>query len=140
METNTTINGRTPEEIKKGLEYYAETDFAKKLNACKQGLKYWYAEDVAADALAYIQQLEERVVDLNKTSKQLERERDAAVRTARWQFERRGKDGMTKLPVCSWCGATPKYYAPMNSVGMQTPPHCHECGSRMSPLVKMEVE
>ena len=60
-----TINGRTPEEIKKGLEYYAETDLAKKLNACKQGLKYWYAEDVAADALAYIQQLE--------------RERNAAV-------------------------------------------------------------
>ena len=73
------INGRTPEEIKRGLEYYAETDLAKKLNACKQGLKYWYAEDAAADALAYIQQLEERVVDLNKTSKQLERERDAAV-------------------------------------------------------------
>lgn len=63
-----TINGRTPDEIKKGLEYYAETDLAKKLNACKQGLKYWYAEDVAADALAYIQQLE--------------RERDAAVEAA----------------------------------------------------------
>ena len=60
-----TINGRTPEEIKKGLEYFAETDLSKKLAACKQDLKYWYAEDVAADALAYIQQLE--------------RERDAAV-------------------------------------------------------------
>ena len=62
------------------------------------------------------------------------------VRTARWQFERRGKDGVTELPVCSGCGATPKYYVPKNDVGMQVPPYCHECGSKMAAVVKMEVE
>lgn len=121
----TTINGRTPEEIKRGLECCSVDGLS--CSNCSYCVSC--DADIHAlerDALALIQQLE--------------RERDKAVRTARWQFERRGKDGMTELPVCSGCGATPKYYAPMNSVGMQTPPYCHECGSRMSPLVKMEVE
>lgn len=61
------------------------------------------------------------------------------VRHARWQFEARGKDGITELPVCSWCGATPKYYAPKNSVGMQVPPYCHECGCKMDAEVKHET-
>lgn len=73
MQTSDTINGKTPEEIKKGLEYHyvtrrcaecpytADTEFKK---TCFQLL--------SADALAYIQQLESRLV-------QAECERDAAV-------------------------------------------------------------
>lgn len=60
------------------------------------------------------------------------------VRHARWQFEARGKDGMTELPVCSWCGATPKYYVPKNNVGMQVPPYCHEYGCKMDAEVENE--
>ena len=56
---------KTPEEIKKGLEYLSITDTVKKLDMWKEGIVYDYSEDAAADALAYIQQLE--------------RERDAAV-------------------------------------------------------------
>lgn len=67
------INGRTPEEIKKGLEchncgkcvYNQSGDF--------------YCEQVDVDALAYIQQLEDLFRDLTKKVEQLERERDAAV-------------------------------------------------------------
>ena len=58
------------------------------------------------------------------------------VRHARWQFEARGKDGVTELPVCSGCGATPKYYVPKNDVGMQVPPYCHECGAKMDAEVE----
>ena len=68
------INGRTPEEIKRGLEYctgYGEIthEYCSKCPyipdaSCRDALEI--------DALALIQQLEERVVDLNKTSKQLE--------------------------------------------------------------------
>lgn len=127
-----TINGRTPEEIKKGLECCKPVWVDNHWKSCNTKCPYiddvrgFCREMLMVDALTYIQQLE--------------RERDAAVRTARWQFERRDKDGMTKLPVCSGCGATPKYYAPMNDVGMQVPPYCHECGSRMAPVVKLEVE
>lgn len=61
------------------------------------------------------------------------------VRRGRWQFEARGKDGVTELPVCSGCGATPKYYVPKNDVGMQVPPYCHECGAKMDAEVKYET-
>ena len=116
------INGRTPEEIKKGLEC------CNVKNSC---FECPYRSDdrkcpkhVAIDTLDLIQQLE--------------RERDAAVRTARWQFERRGKDAITELPVCSGCGTTPKYYVPKNDVGMQVPPYCHECGAKMDMEVQHE--
>ena len=49
---------KTPDEIKKGLEYLATTDVTLKAKLAKRGLPYAYAEDVASDALAYIQQLE----------------------------------------------------------------------------------
>ena len=49
---------KTPETIKKGLEYLSITDIAEKVKRFEQGVPYAYAEDVAADALAYIQQLE----------------------------------------------------------------------------------
>ena len=62
------------------------------------------------------------------------------VRHARWQFEARGKYGRTETPVCSWCGATPKYYAPKNDVGFQVPPYCHECGCKMDKEVKYEAD
>lgn len=62
------------------------------------------------------------------------------VRRARWQFEARGKDGRTETPVCSGCGATPKYYVPRSDVGMQVPPHCHECGCKMDKVVKYETD
>ena len=62
---NNTINGRTPEEIKLWVEYMSTTNVAKKIEIMNQGCPYQFNEDIAADALAYIQQLE--------------RERDAAV-------------------------------------------------------------
>lgn len=152
---NDKINGRTPEEIKKGLECrkqgYAERcgyDCSK----CDVYVPGYLIGDLLNDALAYIQQLERERdearndldtlnyanTELNSAYEAMKRERDAAVRAARWQFERRGKDGVTELPVCSGCGATPKYYAPKNDVGMQVPPYCHECGSKMDDEVKYE--
>ena len=62
----TTINGRTPEEIKKGLKFLGTTNVTEKVELASQGLAYAYYEDFAIDTLAYIQQLE--------------RERDAAVK------------------------------------------------------------
>ena len=119
---NNTINGRTPEEIKKGLECCGMAWKPVDCEGCLYTGRLRCGNEMHDDALAYIQQLE--------------RERDAAVRTARWQFERRGKDGVTELPVCSGCGATPKYYAPKNDVGMQVPPYCHECGAKMDAEVE----
>lgn len=55
---------KTPEEIKKGLEFISCTDVTKKVELARQGLAYAYYEDFAADALAYIQQLEMREWDL----------------------------------------------------------------------------
>lgn len=57
---------KTHEEIKKGLEYLSIKCIVKKLDMWKEGIAYDYAEDAAADALAYI--------------KKLEAERDAALR------------------------------------------------------------
>lgn len=92
-----TINGRTPEEIKKGLECrkrgYAEQcgyDCAK----CDVYVPGYVIRELLNDTLAYIKQLEggidrycgmgmrlERERDeLFKMTKQLERERDAAVK------------------------------------------------------------
>lgn len=55
------MSERTPDEIKKGLEYLSITNVAQKVEAAKRGLPYAYAEDIATDALAYIQQLEAKV-------------------------------------------------------------------------------
>lgn len=49
---------KKPEEIKKGLEYLSTKDVVKKMDLWKEGIAYDYAEDAAADAIAYIQQLE----------------------------------------------------------------------------------
>ena len=38
---------KTPEEIKKGLEYLATTDVTLKAKLAKRGLPYAYAEDIA---------------------------------------------------------------------------------------------
>ena len=57
----TTINGRTPEEIKKGLKFLGTTNVTEKVELASQGLAYAYYEDFAVDTLAYIQQLEEQV-------------------------------------------------------------------------------
>lgn len=77
-------------------------------------------------------------VKMGEAFQKLIDEAPTAVRRGRWQFEARGKDGRTEQPVCSWCGATPKYYVPKNSVGMQVPPYCHECGTNMDAEVKDE--
>ena len=127
----TTINGRTPEEIKKGLECCSPRYESKHWVSCSSECPFRNEGVYCRNVLHACNK---------KYIHRLERERDAAVRTARWQFERRGKDGVTELPVCSGCGATPKYYAPKNDVGMQVPPYCHECGSKMAAVVKMEVE
>ncbi|MBR3797200.1 MAG: hypothetical protein IKK34_14410 [Clostridia bacterium] len=52
---------KTPEEIKKGLEYLAERDPAKKVELWEKGIAYDWQEEAAGDALAYIQQLEATV-------------------------------------------------------------------------------
>ena len=57
----TTINGRTPEEIKKGLKFLGTTNVTEKVELASQGLAYAYYEDFAVDTLAYIRQLEEQV-------------------------------------------------------------------------------
>lgn len=76
MKTPDTINGKTPEEIKKGLMCYrGKHPFA--IGHCPSGCPYEQCgtscrEMMNTDALAYIQQLETRLA-------QVERERDAAV-------------------------------------------------------------
>ena len=68
---NNTINGKTPEEIKKGLNHCSE-------DGCKQ-CPYKYDCDMAdgfsvlaGDALAYIQQLEHQIGELTEKVSQLE--------------------------------------------------------------------
>ena len=68
---NNTINGRTPDEIKKGLNHCSE-------DGCKQ-CPYKYDCDMAdgfsvlaGDALAYIQQLENHIGELTEKVSQLE--------------------------------------------------------------------
>ena len=50
---------KTPDDIKLGLEYVSTTNIAKKVMLAKTGkVPYAYMEEVAADAITYIQQLE----------------------------------------------------------------------------------
>lgn len=55
------------------------------------------------------------------------------VRHGRWQIEDRGGKPTDK-PICSQCGATPKYY-----VNGESSPYCQECGSKMERKVKPYV-
>ena len=80
-----TINGRTPEEIKRGLDIcIGNSDLSE--DYCE---KCPYIPDASCrdtleiDALAYIRQLEHSWDELFETAKQLERERDAAVEQLR---------------------------------------------------------
>lgn len=62
---------RSPEEIKKGLEYCSEK--AKRKTNCSECIYFndprgWCSTAITKDALAYIQQLEQRLVEANKTS------------------------------------------------------------------------
>lgn len=57
---------KTPDEIKRVMEYLATRDMSKKLELWEEGIAYDWQEDTAADALAYI--------------RQREAERDAAVK------------------------------------------------------------
>lgn len=63
---------KTPDEIKKGLEYLAKL--------ARRGLPYAYAEDIASDALAYIQQLEAKVEELKKRCDAEQENASAAIR------------------------------------------------------------
>lgn len=49
----------------------------------------------------------------------------AEVKHGYWQIEDRGGEP-TRRPICSRCGATPKYY-----VRGKATPYCHECGAKM---------
>lgn len=64
---------RTPDEVKQGLEYLSITNVAEKLERFKQGLPYMYAEEVAADSLALIQQLQDDNAEKHKRIQELER-------------------------------------------------------------------
>lgn len=55
------------------------------------------------------------------------------VKHGRWQIEDRGGKPTDK-PICSQCGATPKYY-----VNGESSPYCQECGSKMERKVKPYV-
>lgn len=91
---------RTPEDIKKGLEYLSIKDVARKLDAWEDGIPYDYVEDAAADALSLIQQLQddnaqqarciENMTDklnaMNDEVAKLQAERDAAVADIRLAF------------------------------------------------------
>ena len=68
----TTINGRTPEEIKKGLKFLGTTNVTEKVELASQGLAYAYYEDFAVDTLAYIQQLENHIGELTEKVAQFE--------------------------------------------------------------------
>lgn len=62
---------RSPEEIKKGLEYCSEK--AKRKTKCSECIYFndprgWCSTAITKDALDYIQQLEQRLVEANKTS------------------------------------------------------------------------
>ena len=52
---------KTPEEIKKGLECCSLTDVAEIAKYAKRGIPYACVEDLIADALALIQQLEKEL-------------------------------------------------------------------------------
>ena len=49
---------RKPEEIKQELQYIAETNVTRKVDLIRAGIAYRFTEDLAADTIAYIQQLE----------------------------------------------------------------------------------
>ena len=65
---------KTPEEIKKGLEQCAETETCENCHYRDDCMEVFRNSPFTKDALAYIQQLESRLA-------QVERERDAAVQT-----------------------------------------------------------
>lgn len=103
---------KTPEEIKKGLEYLSIKDIVKKLDMWKEGIAYDYAEDAASDAIAYIQRLEadlkqekadhqhtyECAEVFQKENAELKRERGAAV-MALATCAMDGLDGN----ICNYC-------------------------------------
>lgn len=70
MKTHDTINGKTPEEIKKGMECCVGN--TRECMQCPYPIGFECFEQPMKDAIAYIQQLESRLA-------QAERERDAAV-------------------------------------------------------------
>ena len=74
---------KSPDEIKKGLEYISIKDVARKLDAWEDGIPYDYVEDAAADAFALIQQLQDDNAEKDERIQQLEAERDAAVESMR---------------------------------------------------------
>lgn len=64
---------RTFDQLKKSLEYMSITDVEEKMKRAQQGLPYAYVEEVAADALRYINQLENIA---NEQSKSMRRSDD----------------------------------------------------------------
>lgn len=64
---------KTFDQLKKSLEYMSITDAEEKMKRAQQGLPYAYVEEVAADALHYINQLENIA---NEQSKSMRRSDD----------------------------------------------------------------
>lgn len=89
------INGRTPEEIKMGLECYncGECSYSSKNNNGDAR-----CGNVESDALALIQQYENHIGELTEKVQQLERERDAIED----DFARMAKE-VDDAFVCEFC-------------------------------------
>lgn len=57
---------KTLDDIKKGLEFLSAKDISVKVSLAKQVKYYIFKEDIAADALVYIQRLEDHIREVTK--------------------------------------------------------------------------
>jgi len=116
---------RTPEEIKKGLEYCSEK--AKRKTNCSECIYFndprgWCSTAITRDALAYIQQLEAQMV----------RDLDAA-QGAHWI----PCAGKSHIWYCSRCGERINYnqarrtYKPEGKPVHEVNRWCRGCGAKM---------
>ena len=113
---------KTPDEIKKGLEYLSITNVAEKVERFKQGLQYAYTEDVAADALALIQQHEAGIENLSMIVADAYKQRDRlAERVKQLEAERNDlRNGLMNATGCREC----KHF---NNDAGQVPDICMRC-------------
>lgn len=78
---------KTPEEIKKGLQCIANVRkngcSESPCGLCKLYVTNYYSGEVCADALAYIEHLENRIADMAQTARRMDRHIDAVMEDLR---------------------------------------------------------